>query len=111
MTISTQETSFNLILNAGNAKSKGMMAIECAREYDFKRAEVLMEEAKEDLRIAHHSQTALIQGEANGNLPEFSILLVHAQDHLSSTITILDLAEELIHIYRLFKAIKGGETI
>ena len=33
------EVSFELILNAGNSKSKSLMAIECAREFDFQEAE------------------------------------------------------------------------
>ena len=51
------ETSFGLILNAGNAKSKSLMAIEAAREFDFEEAYSLVKEAEEDLRLAHQTQT------------------------------------------------------
>lgn len=108
MNNTSQETSFNLILNAGNAKSKGLMAIESAREFKFEEAEAFVEEAKGDLRVAHHSQTTLIQGEAKGVMPDFSILLVHAQDHLSSAITVLDFAKEFINIYKILENIKGA---
>ena len=49
------ETSFGLILNAGNAKSKSLMAIEAAREFDFEEAYSLVKEAEEDLRLAHQT--------------------------------------------------------
>ena len=42
------ETAFGLILNAGNSKSKSMMAIEEARDYNFAEAEALIKEARED---------------------------------------------------------------
>ena len=58
--------AFGLILNAGNSKSKSMMAIEEARDYNFAEAEALIKEAREDLRLAHQTQTELIQGEARG---------------------------------------------
>ena len=46
------EMAFGLILNAGNSKSKSMMAIEAAREFEFEEAEKLVAEAEEDLRAA-----------------------------------------------------------
>lgn len=102
------ETSFELILHAGNAKSSGMLAIEEAREYNFKEAEKHLEQAKEELKVAHQTQTNLIQTEAKGGNSIFSILLVHAQDHLTTAMNTMDQAEEFIHIYRILDKLEGG---
>ena len=59
-----------------------------------------MEEARQVQLKAHHAQTQLLVQEANGEKAEFSILLVHAQDHLMNSITFVDLAKEMIEMYR-----------
>lgn len=102
------ETSFQLILHAGNAKSKAMMAIEEGRNYQFEAANLLLQEAKSDIHLAHQIQTNLIQGEAAGKKTDVSILLIHAQDHLSGALNILDQAEEFIHIYTILNTLQGG---
>lgn len=103
------EVSFQLILNAGNAKSKAITAIEEARNFNFEKAEQLVSEAKKDLRLAHDSHARLIQKEASGEKTEVNALFVHAEDHLSSAMLLLDLAEEFIHLYKLFNQfIEGG---
>lgn len=100
---SNYETSFGLILNAGNARSKSLMAIEAARDGDFEQAEELVKEAEKDLRLAHQTQTDLIQKEANGHTLAVNLILVHAQDHLTMAMIMVDQAKEFIHIYRLLK--------
>ena len=103
------ETAFGLILNAGNSKSKSMMAIEEARDYNFAEAEALIKEAREDLRLAHQTQTELIQGEARGEKQEVSLMMVHAQDHLTTAMMMADQAEEFLNIYRLLSSLLKKE--
>ena len=40
-----------------------------------------------------------IQAEAGGDKAEFSLLLCHAQDHFMTTMTLKDVAIEIIDIY------------
>ena len=103
------EVSFGLILNAGNSKSKSLMAIEAAREYDFEEAHQLIKEAKEDLKKAHQTQTDLIQSQARGEKMEIDVILVHAQDHLTMAMMMLDQAQEFIHVYELLSKILPKE--
>lgn len=111
MTEST-EVSFGLILNAGNSKSKSLMAIEAARDYDFEEAYQLVNEAKEDLKKAHQTQTDLIQSQARGDTTEVDVILVHAQDHLTMAMIMLDQAQEFIHIYKqLSKVLPKEENL
>lgn len=105
----TYETAFGLILNAGNSKSKSLMAIEEARESNFEEAKKLVEEAQEDLHLAHQTQTDLIQNEAKGETNEINIMMVHAQDHLTTAMIQLDQAKEFIHIYELLARVLKEE--
>lgn len=100
------EVSFELILNAGNSKSKSLMAIECAREFNFQEAEKLVKEAADDLKLAHKSQTELIQGEARGEKQEINVILIHAQDHLTTAMIMIEQAKEFINIYKILNELK-----
>ncbi len=100
------EVSFELILNAGNSKSKSLMAIECAREFNFEEAEKLVKEAADDLKSAHKSQTELIQGEARGEKQEINVILIHAQDHLTTAMIMLEQAKEFINVYKILNELK-----
>ncbi|MBM7539823.1 PTS lactose/cellobiose transporter subunit IIA [Amphibacillus cookii] len=104
------EESFTLILHAGNASSKAQMAIQEAREHHFTEAEKLIEEGAKELRLAHDSQTQLIQKEANGEQTKLSILLVHAQDHLTTAMINIAHAEEFLHIYKQLAGLKKEEN-
>lgn len=94
-----EEIILNLIMHSGEARSYAMEAIQLAKEGNLEEARELIQKSSEELGQAHHSQTSLIQGEAGGQKAEFSLLLVHAQDHLMTTMTLKDLAVEIIDIY------------
>lgn len=90
----------NLIINAGDAKSSAMEAIYAAKKRDFKLAQEKIKEANNKINKAHNSQTDLLTEEANGNHSEISLLMIHAQDHLMTALTFLDLAKELVDVYQ-----------
>lgn len=94
-----EEIIMNLIMFSGEARSLSMEAMQLAREGKIEEAKELLVKASEQLGEAHHSQTTLIQNEAAGKKTEVSLLLVHAQDHLMTSITLKDLATELVEIY------------
>ncbi|WP_017471535.1 PTS lactose/cellobiose transporter subunit IIA [Amphibacillus jilinensis] len=95
-----QEIIIGLIVNAGNAKSKAMEAIKCAKTGHFNKAETFLIEAEQQMSEAHKVQTSLIQGEARGESYQVSLLMVHAQDHLMTSLTIQDLAREFVDLYK-----------
>jgi PTS system cellobiose-specific IIA component len=76
-----------------------MEAIQCAKVGSFQQARELLCQAKEKLVAAHCEQTKLIQSEAQGEKTEITLLLIHAQDHLMTSITVKDLATEIIDLY------------
>lgn len=95
--------AFDLIYSAGNAKSYALMAIECAREYDFETANEHLQTAEEELHKAHGIQYTLIQKMANGETVNTDVLLVHAQDHLTMAMLTIENAKEFLHLYKLIK--------
>ena len=94
-----EEIIMNLIMYSGEARSYCMEGIQLAKEGNVEGAKELIEKAAAQLGEAHHSQTTLIQNEAAGNKAEVSLLLVHAQDHLMTSMTVKDLAVEIVEIY------------
>lgn len=98
--LSIDEIAFQLILHSGNARSSVMEAMFLAREGKFEEAKEKVESAKLDLNEAHRTQTTLIQAEARGEKKDVTILMVHAQDHLMTSITVKELAEEIIFLHQ-----------
>lgn len=94
------EAIMGLIMNSGNAKSDSMEAIRAAKQGDFDKADAKMVDAEESLVRAHQSQTGLLTKEAQGESVELSLLTVHSQDHLMTSIAFKDLAKEIIDVYR-----------
>lgn len=93
--------AFQLILFAGNGRSYAMEAIEEAKKGNFQKAEELIKKAGEEISKAHSFQTELIQQEAQGQTVDVNILLVHAQDHLMTSMVVRDLANEIIELYKV----------
>ena len=89
----------NLIVNSGSARSSAMEAIQFAKEGDLEKAHESLEQAKEAVNEGHQSQTQLIQAEIRGEKAPLSLLMVHAQDHLMTSLLAIDLASEFIDLY------------
>ena len=75
------ETSFELILHSGNSKSSSMEAIEYARQGDIQEADFKMNEAQEELLLAHKIQSKLLAKSAkvdhfNPNIAFSSLLKI-----------------------------------
>lgn len=86
----------NLIVSSGSARSSAMEAIQFAKAGEMDKARESLDQAKESVNEGHHSQTELIQAEIRGPL---SLLMVHAQDHLMTSLLCIDLAAEMIDLY------------
>ncbi|MGY3750601.1 PTS lactose/cellobiose transporter subunit IIA [Vagococcus acidifermentans] len=98
------EAVMGLIMNAGNAKSDAMEAIYAAKKGEFDEAEAKVASAEQSITKAHQSQTSLLTQEAQGEHMTITLLTVHSQDHLMTAITFIDLAKEIIDIYRKISA-------
>ena len=105
-----QENSDNMqavmgiILQAGNAKAAAMQAIQAAKKGDFDKADEFIKQANEGLVNAHNVQTDMLTQEAQGNHVKVDLYMVHAQDHLMTTMTLKEVAIEMMHMYKKINA-------
>ena len=94
---------FEIISQGGTAKGLAYEALMAAEKGDFDKAGELMKEADAYLGQAHKIQTNIIQAEARGEKTEVSVLFVHAQDHLMTSILAKELIEEMVTMYKELK--------
>ncbi|GLC89573.1 PTS lactose/cellobiose transporter subunit IIA [Lysinibacillus piscis] len=98
--LTPEQVSFQLILHSGNARSKIIQSLRAYREGNVEETEQLLKEAEEDLNQSHGIHFQMIQKEAAGEKNEFSLLLMHSEDHLMSTLTMKELVTELIALFK-----------
>ncbi|MGG3979653.1 MAG: PTS lactose/cellobiose transporter subunit IIA [Bacillota bacterium] len=95
-----EQICFQLILHSGNARSKVIQSIREYRDGSVQKAEELLQQAEDDLQQSHDIHFQMIQKEAGGGKNEFSLLLLHAEDHLMSTLTMKELVSELLELFK-----------
>ena len=93
------DTSMMLIVHSGDARASAFHALEEAKKGNYDEAKKLMAESKAKALEAHHIQTALLADEGNGEGPQVNLLLVHAQDHLMTSMLAQELIAELIELH------------
>ena len=91
--------AMQLMVNAGDAKKAAKKALDAARAGKMTVAKQQLATAQATLNEAHNIQTKMLTTEAQGKKVELTLLIVHAQDHLMTAITYVDLAEEIVHLY------------
>ncbi|MEG0329046.1 MAG: PTS lactose/cellobiose transporter subunit IIA [Longicatena sp.] len=99
--------AFKLISDAGDASSNFLMAIQEAESCNFEKAEEFLEIGKKSLVTAHKLQTELLQNEIRGEGVEYSLIMVHAQDHLMNAILLKDLTISIIKLNMKVKKLEG----
>lgn len=95
-----QMVAFEIILHSGNSRTMIHEAFKNMRESNFEEAENKLEQANNELTEAHKSQTSLLQNYASGENINMEIIMVHAQDHLMTTMTLREMAVEMLHLYQ-----------
>lgn len=91
----------NIIINAGDCKNHAYMALNKANEGQYEEVDKELQAANDALAKAHEGQTTFLQKEAGGEKIEFSVLFVHAQDHLMTAITEKNLIEQIIELRKV----------
>ena len=89
-----------IIMAGGNAKAHAVEAITAAKKGDFTEAEKKLEEANQAIVDAHNTQTEMLTAEARCEHTPIDLYMVHAQDHLMTGITFVDLAKEIVEVYK-----------
>ncbi|WP_342268596.1 PTS lactose/cellobiose transporter subunit IIA [Spiroplasma endosymbiont of Aspidapion aeneum] len=89
---------FELVAYAGDARADYLHAIKLAKEGKFKDARAKVLEADQTLTKAHIAQTDLLTEEAKGNYSDLTLIMVHGQDHLMTTLVIKELVNTIIDL-------------
>ncbi|ECN4092287.1 PTS N,N'-diacetylchitobiose transporter subunit IIA [Salmonella enterica subsp. enterica serovar Enteritidis] len=97
-----EEVVMGLIINSGQARSLAYGALRKAKEGDFE-AEAMMDQSRIALNEAHLVQTKLIEGDQGEGKMKVSLVLVHAQDHLMTSMLARELIAELIELHEKLK--------
>lgn len=108
-----QEVAFEIILYSGEARTLVHEGFQQMRQEKFSEAAAKLEQANLALRSAHKTQTELLHEFANGNEIVMEVIMVHAQDHLMSTMTFREIALEMLALYErvpLNQTFEGGEV-
>ncbi|AFE60909.1 PTS system N,N'-diacetylchitobiose-specific transporter subunit IIA (plasmid) [Rahnella aquatilis HX2] len=98
-----EEVVMGLIINSGQARSLAYAALKKAKEGDFEQARSVMVQSKMALNEAHLVQTQLIEGDQGEGKTKVSLVLVHAQDHLMTSMLARELIAELIELHEKIK--------
>lgn len=93
-------TMIEIVALSGDARTKLLTAVKEAKAGNLDRVQMLINDAQELLNDAHNSQTALLTAEARGEVTTPTVLLVHAQDHLMTSMLLRDVIDALVDIYR-----------
>ncbi len=93
--------AMQIILHAGDARTAVERALDCIKEENFMEAKEKMVEARECIRLAHVSQTEVIQNETRGKTYEPCLLFAHAQDTLMTINSEVLLSEKLIDLFEV----------
>ncbi|MCW8330391.1 PTS lactose/cellobiose transporter subunit IIA [Photobacterium sp. SDRW27] len=88
-----------IIVNAGEARSLCYEALALARKDGIEDARALLKQAKECLNRAHLTQTQLIEADQGEGKVPMTLVMVHAQDHLMTTILAHELATEMLALH------------
>lgn len=94
------QMAMELIIEAGNAKTAAMQAIHVAKKDNFEQAHNYLQEANQALNKAHLIQKDMFSQQASDTPVSLNLYLIHAQDHLMTAITFIDLAQEIIALYQ-----------
>lgn len=95
-----------IIAHSGEARSKAFSGLNEAKKGNYDLASSYLEESKESSLLAHQAQTDLLFLEAGGDTVTVNVLLVHAQDHLMSSVLAQELISEMIEMYKEMRGSK-----
>lgn len=101
-----EQICFQIISQAGMARSCFFESIQKGREAQDLAALQAIEKGKEHYHEAHLAHRKLVQQEAQGDKVWMSLLLSHAEDLLMSADIMSELAKEFQGLYEEIQAIK-----
>ena len=97
--IDQEEAVMEIIVNAGQSRSLCFEALRAARQGEIEQARVLLHEADTFTRQAHKMQTRLIEQDAGEGRQPMTLIMVHAQDHLMTSMLAPGPPSEIFYLF------------
>ena len=95
-----QMLGFEIVAYSGDARSSLLGLLKEIRSGDFSNVESKLQDAHENLKLAHNAQTQVLANEASGDDLELGFIFIHGQDHLMTTLLLRDLVQDFIELYQ-----------
>lgn len=95
-----QSIACQIVAYAGSAFDYFNHAVEAAENGQPEAVAEFMKQGQNELRLAHEAQTSLLAAEAGQQDIPFSIIMVHAQDHLTMAIFAERMAKHFIALWK-----------
>lgn len=102
--IDLEEQVMGIIINAGQSRSLCYEALQHAKNGEFVEANALLKEAQQFANQAHLVQTQLIEADEGTGKTKMTLIMVHAQDHLMTSMLAKELVTELIDLHKKISA-------
>lgn len=99
-----EEQVMGIIINAGQSRSLCYEALRHAKKGEFSEADGLLKEAQEFANQAHLVQTKLIEADEGTGKTKMTLIMVHAQDHLMTSMLAKELVTEMIDLHKKIEA-------
>ena len=98
------ETScFGIITYVGTARTYFINAVQCAKKGNFEEAQELIRQGDQAFTEGHHIHADLLALDANGELNQSGLILMHAEDQLMSAEAFKILSQEFMDLYKEIK--------
>ena len=106
-----EQIVMNIIIYSGDARSYLYEALRNVKKGNYERIDELIDNANEAIGKAHDIQTELLQQEAEGKPLNVSILFVHSQDHLMTTISEKNMILEIIELRKVVNSLLNKDEL
>lgn len=91
---------FEIVAYSGDARSTLLDLLKQVRSGNFANVETMLNDADQNLNLAHKAQTDILAQEAQGQDMDMGFIFIHGQDHLMTTILLRDLIVDIIELYK-----------
>ncbi|MDD3223380.1 MAG: PTS lactose/cellobiose transporter subunit IIA [Clostridium sp.] len=105
-----EQIVMNIIIYSGEARSYFYEALSAAKKGKYDEIDPLIEKANDSIGKAHDIQTQMLQQEAEGKPLKVSILFVHSQDHLMTTISEKNMILEIIELTKTVNSLMNKSS-
>ena len=95
-----QMLGFEIVAYSGDARSTLLKLLREVRQGNFENIEKELQDADENLKLAHNAQTKILAQEASGEELDIGFIFIHGQDHLMTTLLLRDLIQDFITLYK-----------